>query len=116
MEILETTPLPSVGSVNRFARRAIARRAIVDEINSSAACGGNCGCPTNDILNLVNGKNMFFIFSDNNTQGFVRRSLQQSLLGLYGNSGGVFLDTCEGMGNIDNFVNLTYEGKYILWL
>ena len=110
----EATPLPSVGSVNRFARRAIARRAIVGGLNSSAACGGNCGCPTNDILNLVNGKNyVLTIFSDNNTQGFVRRSLQQSLLGLYGNSGGVFLDTCEGMGNIDNFVNLTYEGRTV---
>ena len=113
----EATPLPSVGSVNRFARRAIARRAIVGGLNSSVACGGNCGCPTNEILNLVNGKNYILtIFSDNNTQGFVRRSLQQSLLGLYGNSGGVFLDTCEGMGNIDNFVNLTYEGRTVLAL
>ena len=113
----EATPLPSVGSVNRFARRAIARRAIVGGLNSSAACGGNCGCPTNDILNLVNGKNYILtIFSDNNTQGFVRRSLQNSLRNLYGEAGGVFLDICDGMGNVDNFVNLTYEGRNVLAL
>ena len=28
----EATPLPSVGSVNRFARRAIARRAVTKRI------------------------------------------------------------------------------------
>tara|TARA_B100000925_G_C21909789_1_gene430957 strand:- start:84 stop:977 length:894 start_codon:yes stop_codon:yes gene_type:complete len=113
----EATPLPSVGSINRFSRRAIARRALVGGLNSSAACGGNCGCPSNETLNLVNGKTYTLtIFSDDNTQGFVRRSLQKSLLGLYGNSGGVFLDTCGGMGNIDNFINATYEGRTVLAL
>lgn len=108
------TPLPSVGSVNRFSRRAIARRA-PGGLNVGAACGGNCGCPTNDVLNLVNGKTyLLTIFSDNNTLGFVRRSLQQSLVALYG--GGVFTDACNGMGNIDNFVNLTYEGRTVFAL
>ena len=82
---------------------------------SSAACGGSCGCPTNDTLNLVNGKTYTLtIFSDNVTLGFVRRSLQQSLVALYG--GGTFTDPCDGMGNIDNFVNLTYEGRNVLAL
>ena len=111
----EATPLPSVGSVNRFSRRAIARRAVVGGLSSSAACGGSCGCPTNDTLNLVNGKTYTLtIFSDDNTVGFVRRSLQQSLVALYG--GGVYTDPCDGMGNIDNFVNLTYEGKTVFAL
>jgi len=111
----EATPLPSVGSVNRFSRRAIARRAVVGGLSSSAACGGNCGCPTNDTLNLVNGKTYTLtIFSDDNTVGFVRRSLQQSLVALYG--GGVYTDLCDGMGNIDNHVNLTYEGRTVLAL
>lgn len=110
----EATPLPSVGSVNRFSRRAIARRAIIGGLNSSRACGGGCGCPNEEILNLVNGRTYSLrIFSDDNTQGFVRRSLQKSLLGLYGKAGGVFLDNCEGMGNIDNYVNLRYEGRTV---
>ena len=40
----EATPLPSVGSVNRFARRAIARRAVtkmVGDENSKNCCLNN---------------------------------------------------------------------------
>ena len=40
----EATPLPSVGSVNRFARRAIARRAVTKRIGVSGS--KNC-CPDN---------------------------------------------------------------------
>ena len=29
---------------------------------------------------------------------------------------GNFTDPCDGMGNIDNFVNLTYEGRTVLAL
>ena len=113
----EATPLPSVGSVNRFSRRAIARRAIVGGLNSSTACGGNCGCPTNEILNLVNGRTYILnIFSDGSTQGFVRRSLQESLVAAFGSGGDVYFDDCDGMGNINNFVNLTYQGRTVFAL
>ena len=53
--------LPSVGSVNRFSRRAIARRAS-RRIGFECANGGSCGCPTNETLNLVNGKLISLIY------------------------------------------------------
>ena len=74
----EATPLPSVGSVNRFSRRAIARRAVVGGLGSSAACGGSCGCPTNDTLNLVNGKTYTLTIFSDNSLWFCKTFIHQS--------------------------------------
>ena len=65
----EATPLPSVGSVNRFARRAIARRAVTKRIGVHGS--ENC-CPDNKKVGTQNLlPNLSFTIQQYNNAGFI---------------------------------------------
>uniref|UniRef100_A0A6C0KCU3 Uncharacterized protein n=1 Tax=viral metagenome TaxID=1070528 RepID=A0A6C0KCU3_9ZZZZ len=65
----EATPLPSVGSVNRFARRAIARRAVTKRIGVPGS--ENC-CPDNKNTSFQNLlPNLSFTIQQFNNAGYV---------------------------------------------
>lgn len=91
---------------NQLQTRAFGSMWQIDYVNAANNCVKESLVPTvnqHDTLSLVEDVSYnLTIFSDDNTRGFVMKSLQEDLVAKYG--GGVYTDDKCAFGNINNFV------------
>lgn len=109
------TPQISVGSRNRFARRAISRRAVTRMIEPTSRGCCDDYCPSNSITGISNGVEYILnTYIGNHHVGYTDRSYQKLLI-VNGHFSGINfeLDFCDSFGSINKHTAANYNGSRI---
>lgn len=112
------TPQISVGSTNKFSRRAIARRAVTRTIDPLSRGCCDDYCPTDTFINITNNNDYIVsIYTGLHHAGFVDKTFQTELRqNLPPGSNNYVLDSCNAFGAIAKHTHATYNGRRIFGL
>ena len=106
------TPQTSVGSTNKFARRAITRRAVTRMIDPESRGCCDDYCPSDSNLNLSRNKSYTLgIYRGTHHVGFVDKTFQTELRqNLPPGSNNYVLDSCNAFGYVEKNTSTTLNG------
>ena len=109
------TPRISVGSTNKFARRAITRRAVTRMIDPESRGCCDDYCPSDSNINLSRNRSYTLgIYRGTHHVGFVDKTFHTTLRNITHWSGNNYvLDDCDAFGYIEKNTSATLNGVKI---
>lgn len=112
------TPQVSVGSTNKFSRRAITRRAVTRMIEPMSRGCCDDYCPSDMFINLTNNNSYnVTIYRGVHHAGFVDKTFQTELRqNLPAGSNNYVLDSCNAFGSVEHNTHANYNGRRVFGL